>query len=292
MRRLSRKVNVSMPLVSVNGTKIKYAIHGAGEPVLMVMGTGSPGHVWHLHQAPALVRAGYQVITFDNRGIERGYGDVPRPTLANLVGDVVGLVEELCGSPTRLVGTSMGAQVVQEVMLCRPDLVRQGVLMATRGRRDSFRTALARAEEALVSRANALPPQVVSVWRAIQSLSPYTLNDNREISNWLELLELFPTPIEVLQAQLGLECGEDRLDAYQDIRTRCLVISFADDLVTPPHLSQEVADAIPGAKFVSVDRAGHFGYLERPDVTNRLLVDFFAEAEQPVNVKVHQLVRS
>jgi pimeloyl-ACP methyl ester carboxylesterase len=65
-----------------------------------------------------------------------------------------------------------------------------------------------------------------------------------------------------------------RLDAYRRISVRSLVIGFADDLVLPPRLSREVADAISGARYAEVAGCGHIGYLERPDEVNRLLVEF------------------
>jgi pimeloyl-ACP methyl ester carboxylesterase len=55
-----------------------------------------------------------------------------------------------------------------------------------------------------------------------------------------------------------------------------LVVAFADDVMIPPPLSREVAAAIPGARYAEVPGAGHFGYLERPDEVNRLLLEFFA----------------
>ncbi|KPC60524.1 alpha/beta hydrolase, partial [Streptomyces sp. NRRL WC-3753] len=61
------------------------------------------------------------------------------------------------------------------------------------------------------------------------------------------------------------------------ITTPCLVVGFADDLILPAHLGREVADAIPGARYVEVADAGHYGYLERPDQVNNALLDFFAQ---------------
>jgi len=43
----------------------------------------------------------------------------------------------------------------------------------------------------------------------------------------------------------------------------------------PPYLSREVADVIPGARYLEVPDAGHFGYLERPDAVNKISAGFF-----------------
>jgi len=68
----------------------------------------------------------------------------------------------------------------------------------------------------------------------------------------------------------------NRLPAYQGITTPVLVIGFADDVVTPPHLGKEVADAIPGAQYMQVADAGHLGFLERPEMVNSLMLKYFA----------------
>lgn len=53
-----------------------------------------------------------------------------------------------------------------------------------------------------------------------------------------------------------------------------MVVAFADDMLTPPDLGREVAEAIDGCRYELVERCGHYGYLERPDAVNALLIDF------------------
>lgn len=54
----------------------------------------------------------------------------------------------------------------------------------------------------------------------------------------------------------------------------CRAIGFADDLICPPHLVSEVADAIPGCDFVKIPDAGHLGHLERPEAVNAAITEF------------------
>ncbi len=49
------------------------------------------------------------------------------------------------------------------------------------------------------------------------------------------------------------------------IRCPTLVLVGAQDELTPPHLSEEMAAGIPGAKLVKVPDCGHLSTLERPD---------------------------
>ena len=55
------------------------------------------------------------------------------------------------------------------------------------------------------------------------------------------------------------------------------MIGFADDVVMPPHLSAEVADAIPNGRYLEIADTGHLGFLERPDTVNSAILDFFAD---------------
>jgi pimeloyl-ACP methyl ester carboxylesterase len=64
------------------------------------------------------------------------------------------------------------------------------------------------------------------------------------------------------------------------ITTPVLVIGFADDLVMPPYLSAEVADALPNGKYVEIADTGHLGFLERPQAVNAAILDFFAQDAQ------------
>ncbi|MFE7266634.1 alpha/beta fold hydrolase [Streptomyces sp. NPDC057592] len=266
-----------MPVSTINGISLGYEVTGRGEPVVMVMGTGASGRVWHLHQVPALVAAGYQVVTFNNRGVPPTDACTDGITIEELVADTAGLVEHLGLGPCRFVGTSLGAHITQELCLARPDLVTAAALLATRGRKDAMRRFRDLAERELHDSGVTLPARYTATVRAMEFLSPATLNEDKEIQDWLDLFEVSPVSAAPgYRAQLSIEMAPDRLRAYQAIRARCLVIGFADDLVLPPHLSREVADTIPGARYVEIENAGHYGYMERPDRVNAELQHFFA----------------
>ena len=131
-----------MPLAQLNGIDLNYDVTGDGPLVVLVMGTGSPGRVWRTHQVPALVKSGYRVVTFDNRGIAPSSECARGMTLDDLVEDTAALIEHLGGGKVRVVGTSMGARVTQELALARPDLVSHAVMLATYGKYPTMRQQL------------------------------------------------------------------------------------------------------------------------------------------------------
>ncbi|MGH4023413.1 MAG: alpha/beta fold hydrolase [Pseudonocardiaceae bacterium] len=267
-----------MPVVELNGIQLSYQVTGSGELVVLVMGTGSPGRVWQLHQVPALVAEGYRVATFDNRGIPPSDPGGEGMTIDDMVGDTAALIEYL-GGPARVVGTSLGARIVQELALSRPDLVSQAVLMAAHGRSEPVQSMLSAGERALHDAGVELPATYHAALTALQNLSPRTLNDPAVIQDWLDVFEFSGSRITAgVRAQLDLAQFPDRLAAYARISVPSLVIGFADDLMIPPLLSREVAEVIPSARYEEVEGCGHYGYLERPAVVNDLILKFFAEA--------------
>jgi len=269
-----------MPFVNAGAVTLHYEEAGRGEPVVLLPGTGAGGRTWRLHQVPALVAAGFRAITVDNRGVAPSDPAKPGLTIADLVADTAGLIEQVAGGPVRLVGSSMGAQIVQELLVVRPDLARQAVLMASRGCPDVFSRALAAADQSLADGQVRLPPAYDAAVRAVQNLSPSTLRDERAVQDWLDIFELSPQdPSDPsFRAQIGVDMITGRLSAYGRITTPTLVISFADDVIAPATRGRELAAAIPGARYTEIPDAGHYGYLERPEAVNAALLAFFAEA--------------
>ncbi|HEX2301736.1 MAG TPA: alpha/beta hydrolase [Pseudonocardiaceae bacterium] len=266
-----------MPIVELNGMPLSYQVTGSGELVVLVMGTGSPGRVWQLHQVPALVAGGYRAVTFDNRGMPPAEVQAAGMTIDDMVADTAALIEHLGGGPARVVGTSLGARVVQELALARPDLLSQGVMMAAHGRPDPVQSMLSAGERALHDAGIELPATYYAAVTALQNLSPRTLHDPSVVQDWLDVFEFSGSQISAgVRAQLELAQFPDRLADYARITVPSLVICFGDDLMIPPYLSREVAEAIPGARYEQVEGCGHFGYLERPEAVNELILKFFA----------------
>ncbi|MGH3970234.1 MAG: alpha/beta fold hydrolase [Mycobacterium sp.] len=258
-------------------TNLAYEDSGPGEPVVFIAGRGGAGRGWHLHQVPAFLAAGYRAITFDNRGMGKTE-NADGFTTETMVADTAALIENLGAAPARIVAMSMGAYIAQELMVARPELVSSAVLMATRGRLDRTRSFFYTAESALDASGVELPPEYDAKVRLLESFSPKTLNDDVAVADWIGMFTMWPIkPTSGLRCQLDVGPGTNRLPAYRGIQQPVLVIGFADDVVTPPHLGREVADALPYGRYLQIPDAGHLGFLERPQAVNTAALDFFAE---------------
>jgi pimeloyl-ACP methyl ester carboxylesterase len=256
---------------------LAYDERGSGEPVLFIAGRGGAGRTWQLYQVPDFVRAGYRAITFDNRGIGAteqadGFG------IEQMVADTAALIENLDAAPVRIVSVSMGSFIAQELMLARPELVRSAVLMATRGRHDRAREFFRAAEAELADSGVELPVAYDAKLRLLESFSPATLNDDLAVRDWIDMFTMWPSkPTPGIRAQLDVGPRDNRLPAYRSITAPVLVIGFGDDIVLPPHLGREVADALPNGRYLEIPDAGHLGFIEKPQVVNAAALKFFGE---------------
>ena len=263
---------------TVNGVRLRYEIHGRGDPVLLVCGTGQPAVSWLPYQVPALTAAGYQVVVFDNRG--RPPSDAPPgpysvPLMAQ---DTAALIDHLDLGPCRVAGLSLGALITQELALARPDLVRAAVMMGTFGRQDAFRRALTRAWVELDEAGIELPRRYDAVMSAFSLFSPAALCDDERISQFIDLSASAPPwtgPGRLGQHQADM-AYDDRLDALSSIRVPAMVLAFELDMQTAAPLCREVAEAIPHSDYVEIPACGHIGPIEKPDEVNRALLEFFA----------------
>ena len=245
--------------------------------MLFIAGRGGAGRTWHLHQVPEFQRAGYRVITFDNRGVGATANAEGFDT-AQMVADTAELIEHVGAGPVRVVGVSMGSFLAQELMLARPELVHSAVLMATRGRHDKAREFFRDAERELALSGVKLPAAFEAKVRLLESFSPKTLDNDVALREWSQMFTMWPTQqTPGLRTQLDIGPEGNRLAAYRAITAPVLVMGFADDVVLPAHLGREVAEAIPNARYVEIPDTGHLGFIEKPQEVNAELLKFFTE---------------
>lgn len=101
-----------MPYVTVatqdnEPVDIYYEIQGSGKPVVLIHGWPLSGRAWEA-QLPALVEAGYQVITYDRRGFGQSFKPWEGYDYDTLAQDLKALMDTLDLNDATLVGFSMG----------------------------------------------------------------------------------------------------------------------------------------------------------------------------------------
>ncbi len=120
-----------VPSIDSNGISLSYTDSGGtGRPVVLIHGWPLSGASWS-EQEPALVAAGYRVITYDRRGF--GASDKPDNgyDYDTMTADLAGLIDGLDLNDATLVGFSMGGGEVARYLATYGDLrVRSAVLAA------------------------------------------------------------------------------------------------------------------------------------------------------------------
>src|SRR5215831_11593570 len=124
-----------MPKVTVGrensaGIDIYYEDHGAGQPVVLIHGYPVSGRAWD-RQVPALLEAGYRVITYDRRG----FGQSSQPAVGydydTFAADLHALLEHLNLDDAVLAGHSMGTgEVTRYLAAYGSARVARGVLIS------------------------------------------------------------------------------------------------------------------------------------------------------------------
>ena len=84
-----------------------YEDHGSGEPVVLIHGWPLSGRSWE-RQAPALLDAGYRVITYDRRGFGESSKPISGYDYDTLAADLRTVLTKLDVRDVTLVGFSMG----------------------------------------------------------------------------------------------------------------------------------------------------------------------------------------
>ena len=118
-----------MSIARIGDVDLYYEEHGAGDPLLLVMGLGADSTAW-MFQVPDFARH-YRTIVFDNRGVGRSAKPPGPYSIAQMADDTAGLLDTSGVERCHVVGVSMGGMIAQELALRHPARVRGLVLACT-----------------------------------------------------------------------------------------------------------------------------------------------------------------
>ncbi|GAA1475334.1 alpha/beta fold hydrolase [Corynebacterium felinum] len=259
----------------------QFAIHieGTGPLVVLVMGRGSPGRVWHPHQVPALTAAGYRVLTYDTRGTGATANHTGPLSIDMLVDDLAHIITDH-GGRAFVVGTSLGARIALHFAAAHPDKVLGVVAAAAHGDLTAIQMSMSRHAADVYELLIPQHREFLAAMEAVRNLSPATLANPRAARDWLDLLTFSLTaPTSGARAQNNLDHGVDTHGSHQHatyatITAPTLAIAYGDDSVIPPAQVADTAATIPGCTMITIPNAGHYGYLEQPHAFNSAVIDF------------------
>ncbi len=115
-----------MEKANVNGMQMEYEVKGSGEPVLMIS-TGPIADSF-LPLFPEKALAGYRLIRYRQRGMDRGNGRTPVSFAAHAA-DAAALLAHLGVRRAHVAGHSTGALIALQLAGDRPDVVQSLALL-------------------------------------------------------------------------------------------------------------------------------------------------------------------
>jgi 3-oxoadipate enol-lactonase len=258
-----------------NGQELYYEIHGAGPPLVLVMGIGYDSSLWTLAQVPALSR-NFRVVIFDNRDAGRSSKARGAYTIADMADDVAGLMDSLDIGRAHVLGLSMGGLIAQELALRHADRVQRLVLAGcgaapARAMFDPIRTWN-------WVKLNDRTGEVFACQQFTWLFSTAYLRNKEAVKRTIALLSSNPNPIlpEAYGRQAAAYLQHDTLDRLGLIKAPTLVVVGEQDLLTPPWICREVAEKIPDAKLeiIQGDGSSHLAAIERADEFNQVVTRF------------------
>jgi 3-oxoadipate enol-lactonase len=260
-----------MFFLETNGITHHYAMDkNKDKPVLVFCNSlGSDLRIWD--GLVSHVAGDFNIIRYDSRG--HGLTDAPVPPycLDDLVQDLVGLLDRLEIKDAAVCGLSVGGLVAQRFAISHPQRLRALVLCDTGMRIGS----LASWEERIATvKQSGLAPLIdfsMERWftQRFRDRHPVEL---RGYANMLRRM-----PVEGYLGTCYALRDADLTAQSPGIGKPVLVLCGDQDAATPPELGQELARAIPGARFSFIRDAGHLSCIEQPEAMARHMIEFFRE---------------
>ncbi|MFF5174779.1 alpha/beta fold hydrolase [Micromonospora sp. NPDC000089] len=264
---------------SPDGTRLVVRRTGAGDPVVLVHGSGGGLDSWAT-VAPRL--APHHEVWMPAR---RGYGpsDVPPgiKTFADETADLTAVIRaayESSGTPVHLVGASYGAILALHTAVTRPPGLRSLAVFepplfaagsATVPLVDRYRAAFerddARAMAAVLNEVTRVPAEIVAALAATAGdRTPDLVEARRSAIGWLHDLE-------------ALARDDTDVDRWAAVTVPTLLMQGADTWEPMPSTMDALAASLPGVRRVSWQGQSHFVTMTAPGLFVDALREFFAD---------------
>lgn len=187
------------------------------------------------------------------------------------------LLREIEG-PLILGGASMGGMVAMEAVRQAPGRVCALALLGTSARPES--PDMRELREAAIQlfaqgrAAEVIEANVAFAFHADQA------RDSVLVRSYLDfVLRAGPGPL--IRQNRAVMARPDARDHLANVRCPTIVMCGDSDQLTPPECAREIAQLIPGARLVTVPRAGHMLTMEQPDFVNATLAAWLESLPPP-----------
>ena len=256
-----------MPCVATShGHNIGYVEAGGGEatPIVFLHGVGSDKSVWRpqLKHFAKTRRA----IAFDYPGYGESDAAIQGTTRDDYAAAILSAMDALGIAEAHICGLSLGGIVAIAIDHLAPARCASLILADTFAAHPEGR--------AIYDRSIAASGNLRAMAEARVDLLLAQPADPAVRSEVVETM----SRIDPAAYRIGAEAVwlADQRARAGAIAKPTLVLVGNQDLVTPPELSSDLADRIPGARIQVIENAGHLSNLEQPEAFNRAVDEFLS----------------
>ena len=259
--------------VKTQGADVHYIQDGEGSDIVWVPAGDQTCDVYG-EQFEAF-RGRFRCTSFDPRGAgETVVHEAPPWPISAFASDCAELIRQVCNPPVVLTGLSLGALITQEMALSHPELLRVAIPMGTIARKSGFAAEWEEAEIGMAGRGISLPEDFSVIHYAVLSYPAEVLGDDalwRKVRPYVASAYGDRDPA-MLAAQWQACLDYDSLERLPACTVPMHVISFAEDLQTPPSRGRVVAEAAGNGHFHLLDGMGHFSIFgHRPEAVTECI---------------------
>jgi len=274
-----------MPLAQVNGTELWYAIEGAGEPVMLFPGLGLD-HMYYRLGAP-LLSDRFKVVLLDPRGIGQSRKDPPGQvtyTPELWADDFAALARHLKFDKVNVLGSSLGGAMAMAFAEKYPDLTKSLIVVGGFSELDRALETNFRLRKKIIAKLGmgeeiadfmGLSTMTREFMATDAGLEVMRANQANVRNNSPELYTAFLDSILWWGRRLPGQENEPLFTTrLKNIRCPTLVIAGDNDYFIPTFFSKMIAENIPGAQYREVKAGGHIPFVEKPQDTAALVIEF------------------
>jgi aminoacrylate hydrolase len=259
-----------MPKVAIPGGEIYYEESGEGEPLVFASGLNGVARYWQ-PQVPVFSKR-FRVITYDHRGTGSSDKSQREFSVDGMASDLLALMDALKIERAHLVGLSTGGAIGQTIAIEAPQRLNRLVMCSTWTHCDPWFRRLFQARRAMYQQAGS---ELHAMFHPLWLLPPDYVNaHDAEIDEERKRAASAAPPVEISVGRIDALLAFDRRAGLPKIATPTLVIASDNDYITPRYYAKALAKEIPGAKLEVVDGGGHSISKTRPELFNKLVMDF------------------
>ena len=259
-----------MPYLTRDGVQIYWEEHGAGDPLLLIMGLGATLEWWR--RLVPVLSSSYRTIVYDNRGV--GRSDVPAGPypIAEMAEDAVAVMDAAGIASAHVFGASMGGMIAQELALNHPSRVRSLILGCTACGGPHVVAASKEVGAALTARAKMTREE------AMWLMAPYIFDAGTPRERVAEDIAVrlgATVSNDGYFAQLGgIRAWAGTHDRLASLTMPTLVVHGETDQLVPAENGRIVAQAIPGSRLVMIPNASHIFFTDQFEAARDALLSF------------------